>query len=209
MSTHKYIDLICVAVLVCTLLVTVLFINGERLGIQAVVDGDSAESSDSAYFTRNDRNGAWDPAGATEITLLGDHARISGGGAYAYDNKVVLAQAGRYRVSGALEDGTLVDHPVQAGDSWYVLFVEDAFDEEATQDKKEEIVEQRKDDAIEAVYEEWESSEDETFEFDSKTWTSLLFDIALNFETEATSEAVSESTSESTSESVAEVVTEK
>ena len=46
-------------------------------------------------------------------------------------------------------------------------------------------------------------------EFDSKTWTSLLFDIALNFETEATSEAVSESTSESTSESVAEVVTEK
>ena len=121
MSTHKYIDLICVAVLVCTLLVTVLFINGERLGIQAVVDGDSIESSDSAFFTRNDRNGDWDPAGATEITLLGDHARISGGGAYAYDNKVVLAQAGRYRVSGALEDGTLVVSADSRAKVWIML----------------------------------------------------------------------------------------
>ena len=128
---------------------------------------------------------------------------------YTFGDDDTYPDAAIIEATKGLEDGTLVDHPVQAGDSWYVLFVEDAFDEEATQDKKEEIVEQRKDDAIEAVYEEWESSEDETFEFDSKTWTSLLFDIALNFETEATSEAVSESTSESTSESVAEVVTEK
>ena len=41
MSTHKHIDLICVAVLVCTLLLTVLFINGERLGLRPIVDGDA------------------------------------------------------------------------------------------------------------------------------------------------------------------------
>ena len=34
MSTHKYFDRICVAVLIVTLLITVLFMNGERLGIQ-------------------------------------------------------------------------------------------------------------------------------------------------------------------------------
>jgi len=35
MSTHKYIDRICVIGLVCTLLITVLFMNGAALGIQS------------------------------------------------------------------------------------------------------------------------------------------------------------------------------
>ena len=41
MSTHKSIDLICVAVLLLTLLLTVLFMNGGRLGIQTLVDEDA------------------------------------------------------------------------------------------------------------------------------------------------------------------------
>ena len=49
MSTHKHINLICVVVLICTVLLTVLFMNGTRFGIQIIPDGDANLESD--YFT--------------------------------------------------------------------------------------------------------------------------------------------------------------
>lgn len=108
MSTHKHFDLICVAVLILMLLTTVLFINGERLGIQVIVDEDAEANSDSSYFTANDRKGDWDTAGATRITLKGGTASISGGGAYVYDGDVIISGAGTYVVSGTLDDGSIV-----------------------------------------------------------------------------------------------------
>ena len=121
MSTHKHIDLICVAVLVCTLLLTVLFINGKSFGLQPVVDGDAESSSDSAFFTRNDRDGSWSAAGATHITLSGDRASISGGGAYVYDGDVVIAQAGRYVLSGALHGGSVIVRADSSAKVWVLL----------------------------------------------------------------------------------------
>ena len=41
MSTHKLFDFICVVVLLLTIAITVLFINGERLGIEVIVDEDA------------------------------------------------------------------------------------------------------------------------------------------------------------------------
>jgi len=121
MSTHKHIDLICVAVLVCTLLLTVLFINGERLGLRPIVDGDAASSSDSAFFTRNDRDGSWSTAGAARITLDGERASVSGGGAYVYDGNVVIAQAGRYVISGTLTDGSVIVGADSSSKVWILL----------------------------------------------------------------------------------------
>lgn len=121
MSTHKHIDLICVAVLVCTLLLTVLFINGERLGLRPIVDGDAASSSDSAYFTKNDRDSDWDSAGATRITLTGERANVAGGGAYVLDGSVVIAQAGRYILSGTLTDGSVIVSADSTSKVWLLL----------------------------------------------------------------------------------------
>ena len=105
MSTHKNLDKICVAIVVGSLVLTGLFMNGESLGITKVVDEDAEQNSDSAYFTTNDRNGNWDTSGATQITLTGDGASISGGGAYTVDGNVVITNAGNYVVSGTLTDG--------------------------------------------------------------------------------------------------------
>ena len=121
MSTHKHIDLICVAVLVCTLLLTVLFINGERLGLRPIVDGDAESSSDSAFFTRNDRDGSWSTAGASRITLSGAGATVAGGGAYVYDGNVVIAQAGRYVISGTLTDGSIIVSADSSAKVWILL----------------------------------------------------------------------------------------
>ena len=106
MSTSKHIDIICAVALLCTLLVTVLFVNGKALGITPVTDGD-AGGGDSP-FTANDRNAAWDSAGATQITLTGDGGRVKGNGAYILDGDVHIVYAGEYVLSGELTDGSVI-----------------------------------------------------------------------------------------------------
>ena len=47
MSTHKHFDRICVVVLLFSILLTILFMNGEALGMQVIVDEDAEAHSDS------------------------------------------------------------------------------------------------------------------------------------------------------------------
>ena len=121
MSTHNTLDKICVAIVICSLVLTVLFMNGEALGITKIVDEDAEQNSDSAYFTTNDQNGSWDTTGAAVITLTGDGASISGNGAYVYDGNVVIAEAGRYVLSGSLEDGSIIVDAHDSSKVWILL----------------------------------------------------------------------------------------
>ena len=108
MSTSKYFDRICVIVTVIALIITTLFMFGEKLGIRKIVDEDSEGYEAPSGFTDNDLNSDWDDTGATVITLDGDSAEISGDGAYQNDGNVVIANAGKYVVSGTLSDGSIV-----------------------------------------------------------------------------------------------------
>ena len=93
MSTSKHIDIICVAALLCALLVTVLFINGKALGIEPIADGDAGDGD--SPFTANDLNGGWDASNATHITLTGDGGSVKGNGAYIQDGSVHILYAGK------------------------------------------------------------------------------------------------------------------
>ncbi len=121
MSTHKYIDFICVAVLLFTLLLTVLFINGERFGLRVIVDEDAEGAARSVWFTANDLDGSWDTTHVPVITLKGDTASISGGGAYFYDGSVIIAKAGRYVLRGALDDGSVIVDADSGAKVWLLL----------------------------------------------------------------------------------------
>ena len=121
MSTHNTLDKICVAIVICSLVLTVLFMNGEALGITKIVDQDAEQNSDSAYFTTNDQNGSWDTTGAAVVTLTGDGASVSGNGAYVYDGNVVIAEAGRYVFSGNLEDGSIIVDAHDSSKVWILL----------------------------------------------------------------------------------------
>lgn len=103
MAAHKYIDAICVAITVFTLLLTVLFLNGKALGLTAVV----REEDSDAMFTPNDLDAAWDATGATRITLSDGESRVEGNGAYVYGDEIRIVYAGKYRLSGALSDGSI------------------------------------------------------------------------------------------------------
>ncbi|MCR4676858.1 MAG: carbohydrate-binding domain-containing protein [Sphaerochaetaceae bacterium] len=106
---RKHFDLIAVLVMVFAVLLTVVFMNGSRLGLTAVTDEDSEAHSDDTYFTANDLNGAWDASSAAVITLNGDSAVISGYGAYVNGNSVVIASSGKYVVSGSFNGQLAVD----------------------------------------------------------------------------------------------------
>lgn len=121
MSTHKFIDRICVVILVCTVLLTILFMNGEALGIQVISDQDTDANEGSVWFTDNDLDGNWDSENAVRITLEGTDASIEGSGAYIIDGNLVIASSGTYVVSGELTDGSLI---VDANDNskvWILL----------------------------------------------------------------------------------------
>ncbi|MCD8338229.1 MAG: hypothetical protein LUD18_13375 [Lachnospiraceae bacterium] len=113
-----------------------------------------------------------------------------------------------------LADDTLVDYPVEGTSGYYVVRVISAFDEEATEEEKESIVEERKEDAIDALYEEWE--EDSEITTDDDVLATITIDINLSLyeeeetedETEAESEAESETDTEEESETEIETESE-
>ena len=121
MSTHPYFDKICVVVLLLTLVLTVLFMNGERLGIEVIIDEDAENHSGSVYFTTNDLDGNWDSSSATVIALSGESARISGNGAYFYDGDLVISNAGKYVLSGYLDNGSIIVDAHRSSKVWLLL----------------------------------------------------------------------------------------
>ena len=121
MSTHRYFDAICVVVLALTLLITVLFMNGEAYGIQVIVDEDAEAYGHTVPFTENDKNGAWDTARATRITLDGDGVSVFGGGAYAFDGNVMITGKGKYVISGTLTDGSVIVDADSSAKVWIML----------------------------------------------------------------------------------------
>ena len=118
MSTHKYIDRICVAVIVFALVVTSLFMNGEVFGIEKIIDEDSETHSDQQYFTAGDLSPEYDISDANVITLSGGSATVSGNGAYAYDGGVVISSTGVYVISGTLDDGSITVDADDAANVW-------------------------------------------------------------------------------------------
>ena len=108
MCTNKHFDRICVAVIVAALILTILFMNGEALGITKVIDEDSENHENSQYFTSRDLDGNWDSSSATVITLDGSDGKISGNGAYMQDGNLVIVSAGDYSIEGTLTDGSII-----------------------------------------------------------------------------------------------------
>ena len=121
MSTHKHFDRICAVVTVLAILLTVLFMNGEALGMEMVVDEDAEAYTGSVYFTEKDLDADWDTDGACTITLTGDGAKISGSGAYVYDGGVVIHNGGTYVISGTLTDGSITVDAYKSSKVWILL----------------------------------------------------------------------------------------
>ena len=105
-----------------------------------------------------------------------------------------------------LDDGTLVEAPIEIDSGYYVAQVISKIDREATDKQKETIVEQRKSDRISELYTEWKDAAEITE--DSDILAQITFDFSLTQETEASTEATTEAATEAGSESATEAATE-
>ncbi len=100
-----------------------------------------------------------------------------------------------------LEDGTVVDEPILVSTgSYYVVNLVTQLDREATDEEKENIVEERREECLEELYDEWtEAVEVST---DEEILEQIVFDYYLaepeEAETEAGTEAVSEEAAKET-----------
>ncbi|MDD6197228.1 MAG: carbohydrate-binding domain-containing protein [[Clostridium] aminophilum] len=121
MLKNKLTDRICIAATILAMVITVLFINGESLGLKKMVDADSDLAETSGEFTENDLNSAWDTASAVTITLEGSSGTVSGDGAYFLNGDLVIATPGKYVISGTLDDGSIIVDFEQKAKVWILL----------------------------------------------------------------------------------------
>ena len=121
MAADKKLDRVALLVLCAMLAITVLFMNGEKLGLTKVVDEDADQYSASVTFTANDLNGDWDTSSATVVTLSGASAAVSGSGAYFANGDLVISEAGKYVISGTLDDGAIVVDAHRSSKVWILL----------------------------------------------------------------------------------------
>lgn len=117
MSTHKKIDAVCIVTVLLTVALTILFMNGEALGISVAASGDAGDG----MFTNNDLDADWDASSATRITLSDSGSAISGSGAYLYDGDVYIVYPGRYVLTGALSDGSVIVTANKTDKIWILL----------------------------------------------------------------------------------------
>ena len=85
------------------------------------MDEDAEAYGHAVLFTENDKNGAWDTARATRITLDGDEVSVFGGGAYAFDGSVMITGKGKYVISGTLTDGSVIVDTDSSAKIWIML----------------------------------------------------------------------------------------
>ena len=94
--------------MIIAVIITVLFMNGSRLGIETISDEDAETYEGTEYFTVNDQNGNWQCATTVDITLNGESVSINGSGAYFSSGSLVIAQSGYYEIEGSLTNGSII-----------------------------------------------------------------------------------------------------
>lgn len=96
-------------------------------------------------------------------------------------------------------DDTLVEVPVAGSTGYYVVKVISQLDREATDSKKESIVEERKEERVTELLNEWEEAAEITQ--DDEVLAQIVFDFSLSLEEETETESVTEAASDTESES--------
>lgn len=104
MSTHKKIDIICMAAVFFAIAVTAALVIGGSIGMLPVVSAQTG----SDFFTANDLKADWDISSATKITLSDKGSTIKGNGAYTHEGDVYIVYAGHYVLTGELTDGSVI-----------------------------------------------------------------------------------------------------
>lgn len=102
-------------------------------------------------------------------------------------------------VADTLSDGEIAAEPVEGENGFYVVQMVSTFDREATDQKKEEIINDRKQELLNSVLEGWAT---DSFDIDEKVWDTVTFDDIITLKsTEAETEEGTDDTADNDIES--------
>lgn len=102
-------------------------------------------------------------------------------------------------VADTLSDGEIAAEPVEGENGFYVVQMVSTFDREATDQKKEEIINDRKQELLNSVLEGWAT---DSFDIDEKVWDTVTFDDIITLKsTEAETEEGTNDTADTDIES--------
>ena len=102
-------------------------------------------------------------------------------------------------VADALSDGEIAAEPVEGENGFYVVQMVSTFDRDATDQKKEEIINDRKQELLNSVLEGWAT---DSFDIDEKVWDTVTFDDIITLKsTEAETEEGTEDAADTDTES--------
>ena len=102
-------------------------------------------------------------------------------------------------VADTLSDGEIAAEPVEGENGFYVVQMVSTFDREATDQKKEEIINDRKQELLNSVLEGWAT---DSFDIDEKVWDTVTFDDIITLKsTEAETEEGTEDAADTDTES--------
>lgn len=102
-------------------------------------------------------------------------------------------------VADALSDGEIAAEPVEGENGFYVVQMVSTFDRDATDQKKEEIINDRKQELLNSVLEGWAT---DSFDIDEKVWDTVTFDDVITLKsTEAETEEGTEDAADTDIES--------
>lgn len=147
---------------------------------------------------------------------------------YSYGSDETILNENLKETADKLQDGEVAEEPVEGEKMFYVVQMQSTFDEEATETRKEEIVNERKNDLYQEVIDGWMP---EDVKINEKVWDGVTFNIKFEApeketaseegteadtdsgaesesESEIVSEAVSEAESETASEAESEITSE-
>ena len=129
---------------------------------------------------------------------------------YSYGDDEETLNENLKSVADTLSDGEIAAEPVEGENGFYVVQMVSTFDRDATDQKKEEIVKDRKQELYDNVLADWEP---DSFDIDEKVWDTVTFDDILTVksteaESETDTEAVTGTEAESTSEEVTEAASD-
>ncbi len=103
-KSHKT-DLVCLLVTAFMIISTVLFMNGEKLGITAAVSDETANLT--GQFSNRDLDPSWDESTAVYIDL-DELEGLTYAGAYELDGNLYIIAKGTYVLSGTLDNAQII-----------------------------------------------------------------------------------------------------
>lgn len=107
-----------IVITILMVIITILFMNGEKLGLTLIVDEDREGQVSEKYFTNNDLKSNLSDIKMINIDL--DHV-VNSTGYYQYDNDIVITNSGYYHISGNLNGGGIIVDTNDNSKVWLVL----------------------------------------------------------------------------------------